>query len=121
MGQIAHSCSKPSSKFLNDQSSTSTSPMSLSATSVSSNTERTEECSPTKPRYMNPTASNKAKQQRGSKQQSSSYCTSLQKDLLFLDKSAAMWLSKEARIIVDSCQDLYPPIRLDRYHQINCR
>lgn len=117
--------SEPSSKHHLEETSTSTSSMSASKTPMSSSTEKTDESGSSKPRYMNLTASNRAKQLLDSK--SSSYSSSIQRRPLreIQNHHLSMIRSRfsgEARTSFDSvphsvhiCEDLYPPLQVDRY------
>ena len=117
--------SEPNSKHLLEDTSTSSSSMSASKTPKSSSTEKTDESGSSKPRYMNLTASNRAKQLLGSKV--SSYSSSIQRRPLreIQNHHLSMIRSRfsgEARTSLDSvphsvyiCEDLYPPFQVDRY------
>ncbi|KMT04876.1 hypothetical protein BVRB_7g170430 [Beta vulgaris subsp. vulgaris] len=118
MGHIARTSSEPSSKLLIEDTSTSTSSMSASRTYMSSSsTCRTDESGSSKPRYMNLTASNKAKQQSFQR-----------RPLQEIQNHHMSWtktrFSGDARSSVDSvavphslplCGDLYPPFQMDRF------
>ncbi|XP_021720514.1 protein IQ-DOMAIN 1-like [Chenopodium quinoa] len=119
VGHIARTSSEPNSKLLTEESSTSTSSLSASRTPVSSSTSRTDDSSCSKPRYMNLTASNKAKQQNSFQR----------RPLKEIQNHHMSWtrtrFSGEARSSVDSvpmiphsvplCGDLYPPFQVDRF------
>ncbi|KAL2899608.1 Protein IQ-DOMAIN 1 [Bienertia sinuspersici] len=116
VGHIARTSSEPTS--------TSTSSLSASRTPVSSSTtSRTDESGSSKPRYMNLTASNKAKQQQQSFQR--------RQPLKEIQNHHMSWtrtrFGGEARSSVDTvsysvplCGDLYPPFQVDKFDWKYC-
>ncbi|XP_074268202.1 protein IQ-DOMAIN 6-like [Silene latifolia] len=115
---------EPNSRLLIEEASTSTSSVSASKTPASSNSDKTEEGSTSKPRYMSVTASNQAKQLsnrfslHGSKRRPLQEIQNLQFSL------AKTRFSGDARSSIDSvsvpcsapiCEDLYPPFQVDRF------
>ncbi|CAO2840222.1 unnamed protein product [Amaranthus hypochondriacus] len=114
VGHIARSSSESNSKLLTEETSTSTSSLSASRTPLSSSTSRTDESGSSNPRYMNLTASNKAKQQSFQR-----------RPLREIQNHHMSWtktrFSEEARSSVDTvpysvplCGDLYPPFQVDK-------
>lgn len=122
-GHFGQSYSVPSSQLLVEETSTSTSSISASKTPVSSSTERSDESGSSKPRYMNLTASNKAKLLESKCSPSYSVQrTPLREIQNHRSPLARTRFTGEARSCIDSvscsvtlCEDLYPPLQVDRY------
>ncbi|KAK9755964.1 hypothetical protein RND81_01G063100 [Saponaria officinalis] len=107
-----------------EETSTSTSPISASKTPVSSSTDKTDESSGSKPRYMSLTASNKAKQLVNKFSTHGSLRRPLQEIQNHHLSVTRTRFSGDPRSSVDSvsvpysvpiCEDLYPPFQVDRY------
>lgn len=111
MSPVTRSSSTPSSDFLKDESSSSTSFTSASPTVVSSNptkVERIEESNLCKPSYMNLTESIKAKKRNSNGQNMQRY---FMEEYQFHSKALSNGCSEFS---FNFCNDLYPPVSMGR-------
>ena len=111
MSPVTRSSSTPSSDFLKDESSSSTSFTSASPTVVSSNptkVERIEESNMFKPSYMNLTESIKAKKRNSNGQNMQRY---FMEEYQFHSKALS---NGGSDFSVNFCNDLYPPVSMGR-------
>ncbi|KAM5579445.1 protein IQ-DOMAIN 1 [Rosa sericea] len=115
MSPITRSSSTPSSDFLKDESSSSTSFTSASPTIASSNPTKVEESNMCKPSYMNLTESIKAKKRSSNGQNMQRYfMEEYQFHSKALSNGDTRSINGGSDFSVNFCNDLYPPVSLGR-------
>ncbi|XP_050384677.1 protein IQ-DOMAIN 8-like [Argentina anserina] len=115
MSPITRSSSTPSSDFLKDESSSSTSFTSGSPTAVSSNRTKVEESNMSKPSYMNLTESIKAKKRSSNGQNMQRYSMDEYRfHIKALSNGDTRSINGGSDFSVNLCNELYSPVSLGR-------